>query len=51
MNFLKILTKGVLWLLDALPKRKEEDKRENINKTISKEKSTLKKQADIVKNR
>jgi len=50
MNFLKILTKGLLWLLDALPKRKEEDKREKINKTRSKEKSPVKKEQEILKN-
>ena len=50
MNFLKILTKGLLWLLDALPKQKEEDKREKINKTRSKEKSPVKKEQEILKN-
>ncbi len=50
MNFLKILSKGLLWLLDALPTQKEEDKRENINKTISKEKSPENKEQEILTN-
>ena len=49
MNFLKILSNGLLWLLDALPKRKEEDKKKDINKTISKEKSTESKKQEILK--
>ncbi len=49
MNFLKILSNRLLWLLDALPKRKEEDKKKDINKTISKEKSTESKKQEILK--
>ena len=49
MNFFKILSKGLLWLLDALPKRKEEDKSKYINKTISKEKSSESKRQEILK--
>ena len=49
MNFFKILSKGLLWLLDALPKRKEEDKSKYINKTISKEKSPESKKQEILK--
>ena len=49
MNFLKILSKGLLWFLDALPKRKEEDKRKDINKTISKEKRPESKKQEILK--
>ena len=49
MNFFKILSKVLLWLLDALPKRKEEDKSKNINKTISKEKSPESKKQEILK--
>ena len=49
MNFFKILSKGLLWLLDALPKRKEEDKSKYINKTISKEKSSESKKQEILK--
>ena len=49
MNFLKILSKGLLWFLDALPKRKEEDKSKDINKTISKEKSPESKKQEILK--
>ena len=49
MNFFKILSKGLLWLLDALPKRKEEDKSKYINKKISKEKSSESKKQEILK--
>ena len=49
MNFLKILSKGLLWFLDALPKRKEEDKSKDINKTIFKEKNPESKKQEILK--
>ena len=49
-NFFEILTKGILWLLEALPKRKEEEKSKSINKTNSKEKNPEANKQELLKN-
>ena len=48
MNFLKILSKGFLWFLGSLPQRKEDDKKEEIIKTIPREIKTQKKKPEVI---
>ncbi len=48
MNFLKILAKGFLWFLGSLPQRKEDDKKEEIIKTIPREIKTQKKKPEVI---
>ena len=48
MNFLKLLSKGILWFLGSLPQRKEDDKKEEIIKTIPREIKTQKKKTEVI---
>ena len=48
MNFFKILSKGLLWFLGSLPQRKEDDKKEEITKTISREIKTQTKKPELI---